>query len=207
MPATPTIAAIVLAAGSSTRFGEANKLLAQIDGVPLAVRVIAAIKRGGIADITVVTGHQSERVTAAVAGQACRIVHNARHIEGMGTSVAHGVSSLAEDIDGVLIAQGDMPGVDGALIATLCRSFVEGGSDRVVYPLLDDGRQGNPVLWPKRLFGELAKLTGDRGGKQLIAAEGGNAIRLVTAGPAAAVDIDTPDELAAYEASRSSQPR
>jgi molybdenum cofactor cytidylyltransferase len=207
VPVQSAIAAIVLAAGSSTRFGEANKLLVRIDDVPLVVRVIEAIKRGGIEQITVVTGYQSEPMTAAITGHGCRIVHNDRHTEGMGTSVARGVSALADDVDGVLIAQGDMPEVDGALIATLRQRFVENAGDRVVYPVLDDGRQGNPVLWPKRLFGELAKLTGDKGAKQLIAAEGDNAIRAVSTGSAAAVDIDTPEELAAYEASRSSQPR
>ncbi len=202
MTQAPVIAAIVLAAGSSTRFGDDNKLLAPIDGVPLVVRVIEAIKRGGIKQVYVVTGHQHEQITAAIAGLGCCFVHNERHLTGMGMSVACGVSALDDDVDGALIAQGDMPAVDGPLIATLCQRFVEGGGDRIVYPVLDDGRQGNPVLWPKRLFTELAKLTGDKGAKPLIVSEDDRAIRIHSVGEAAAVDIDTPAELAAYEAAR-----
>ncbi len=207
MPKAPFLAAIVLAAGSSKRFGGDNKLLVQIDGVPLVVRVIEAIKRGGIEQIYVVTGHQAVQVAGAIYDLDCRIVHNERHLAGMGTSVACGVSALDQNVDGALVAQGDMPEVDAPLIATLCQHFLNGRCERVVYPVLDNGRQGNPVLWPKRLFGELAKLTGDKGAKQLIASEGDRAVRMASAGAAAAVDIDTPEELAAYEASRASQPR
>ena len=201
------IAAIVLAAGSSTRFGVANKLLAEIDGKPLVVRVIDAIAAGGVDRIVVVTGHEADRVAAAVAECDCRTVFNEQYAQGMGTSVACGVLALDDSIDGALIAQGDMPEVDAALIARLCQRFVEVGGNCLVYPVLDDGRQGNPVIWPRRLFTVLGELQGDKGAKRLIAAEGNAAVRVAVAGMAAATDIDTPEELATYEAARTSQRR
>ncbi len=207
MDQAPLIAAIVLAAGSSTRFGVANKLLAEIDGKPLVIRVIDAIAAGGIDRIVVVTGHEADRVAAVVAGHNCRTVFNEQYAQGMGTSVACGVSALDEMIDGALIAQGDMPEVDATLIARLCQRFAEAGGNGLVYPVLDDGRQGNPVIWPRRLFTALGNLQGDKGAKGLINAEGTAAVRVAVAGMAAATDIDTPEELAAYEAARTSQPR
>jgi len=203
---TPVIAAIVLAAGSSTRFGRDNKLLVEIDGRPLLVRVIEAIEAGGVAPVIVVTGHEADRIAAAAAGANRLIVHNERHDRGMGTSIAVGAAALGDEIDGVLIAQGDMPAVDAALVATLRQRFIAGGCDRVVHPVLGDGRQGNPVIWPCRLFAQLRLLTGDQGGKRLITAEGDRAIGVTIAGDGPSADIDTPQELAAYLAARSSQP-
>ena len=76
-----------------------------------------------------------------------------------------------------------------------------------MHPVLADGRQGNPVIWPHRLFASLRKLSGDKGAKRLIAAEGTAVVKVETSGPAAAIDIDTPEEFAAYEAARTSHPR
>lgn len=202
----PVIAVIVLAAGSSRRFGAENKLLVEIDARPLVTRVIEAIEAAGITRVIVVTGHEQELIEAATAKPGRRLIHNDRHGEGMGASVAVGVAALDDEVDGVLIAQGDMPAIDAKLVANLRQHFIESGCDRVVFPRLADGRQGNPVIWPKRLFGRLSALTGDKGGKRLIEAEGERAVSVAVTGDRASADIDTPEELAAYLAARSSQP-
>lgn len=205
-PRAPVIAAIVLAAGSSRRFGARNKLLVEIDGRSLVNRIIEAIETAGVTRVIVVTGHEQELIEAATAKPGRRLIHNDRHSEGMGSSVAVGVAALDDEVDGVLIAQGDMPAVDAKLVASLRRHFIESGCDRVVFPRLADGRQGNPVIWPKRLFGRLSALTGDKGGKRLIEAEGERAVSVAVTCDSASADIDTPEELAAYLAARASQP-
>jgi molybdenum cofactor cytidylyltransferase len=101
----------------------------------------------------------------------------------------------------VLIAQADMPGVDGPLIGQLMHRFVTTGAMRVTVPwITGEGaeRHGNPVIWPRRLFAELAALTGDQGGRALIKSAGDALERVPVHGPAAAIDIDTPGQLAAY---------
>ena len=200
-PATPGIAAVILAAGSSRRFGAGNKLLAEVGGKPLLLRVIEAVEDAGLDPLVVVTGHEAEQVTATVAAPTRRMVYNAQHLDGIGTSIAAGVTALDEACVGVLIAQGDMPALDAVVVGTLVSAFVAGGCEHITCPRLADGRQGNPVIWPRRLFTELRALRGDRGAKRLIAAEGEQVIAVPMAGPAAAVDIDTPDELAAFIAS------
>ena len=207
MPHKPIIAGIILAAGSSTRFGADNKLLATIDGRPLVTRVIEALEAGGIARLVVVTGHEPDLVAAATAGPGRRITYNERHARGMGTSVAAGIKALDDDVAVALIAQGDMPAVDATLIANLCRHFGDAGCDRIVHPVLADGRQGNPVIWPPRLFAELRKLGSDKGAKALIEAEGDRVVRVPVAGDGAGTDIDTREDLFAYVAARTSQPR
>ena len=95
-----------------------------------------------------------------------------------------------------------MPALTAELVASLLRAFTEAGGDRVVHPTLADGRQGNPVIWPRRLFAELRKLSGDKGAKRLITAEGDAVVRVAAGGGAAEIDIDTAAELAAYEGTR-----
>ena len=199
MHQAPAITAIVLAAGSSRRFGDGNKLLAQINGTPMVVHVINALEEGGIDQLVIVTGHQPDRVAAATARRGRRITYNERHGKGMGTSIAAGIKALDDDVEGVLIAQGDMPALTSELVAALVRAFTEAGGDRIVHPALADGRQGNPVIWPRRLFADLRKLSGDKGAKRLIAAEGDAVVRIKTTGSAAEIDIDTAAELTAYE--------
>jgi molybdenum cofactor cytidylyltransferase len=202
-PVFPALAAILLAAGSSRRYGEANKLLACVEGRPLVAHVAAALTDAGLASTIVVTGHDAALIAQALApvSAGLRYVHNHRHAKGMGTSIAAGVAALPSGIDGVLIAQGDMPGVNTALVNMLARRFTEAGSDRITAPwLTGHGRFGNPVVWPRRLFPALAALTGDIGGKALLIAEAGTIERVAIADHSAATDIDTPDQLAAYSA-------
>jgi molybdenum cofactor cytidylyltransferase len=202
-PVFPALAAILLAAGSSRRYGEANKLVEIVDGEPLVAHVAAALTNAGLTSIIVVTGHDAPLIGRALTpfGAGLRYVHNQRHAAGMGTSIAAGVAALPGGIDGVLIAQGDMPGVNTALVNMLAQRFTEAGSDHITAPwLTGPGRFGNPVVWPRRLFPALAALTGDIGGKALLIAEDGTIERVAIADHSAATDIDTPEQLAAYSA-------
>jgi molybdenum cofactor cytidylyltransferase len=218
-PAIAPVAAILLAAGSSRRYGAANKLLAEIDGQPLLSRMAAALVEAKFNPIIVVTGHEATLIQHALAPfvDRVRFAHNAQHTLGMGSSIAVGIAALAACIDGTdsanqpsgaLIAQGDMPDVTAALLTNLSERFQSSGADRVTVPWLPGalssdrssgrGRHGNPVIWPRRLFPALAALAGDQGGKALLQAEGSAIERVITADLAAAVDIDTPEQLAAY---------
>jgi molybdenum cofactor cytidylyltransferase len=203
--AFPTVAAVLLAAGSSRRYGPDNKLLADIDGTPLLARAAAALVHARLAEIVVVTGHEADLIEQALAcfGANLRFVHNPKHSEGMGGSVAAGIKALTGDIDGTLVVQGDMPDLNTALICQLSRHFIEAGRDRIIVPWIANagdhgGRQGNPVIWPRRLFPALMALTGDQGGKALIQAAGNAVERVIVADTSAATDIDTREQLAAY---------
>jgi molybdenum cofactor cytidylyltransferase len=171
---------------------------------PLVRRVGTTLMSVGFGYVVVVTGHEPEAIRAAFIGlpSGCvHFVHNSAFDDGMGRSIATGVAALPDAVDGVLIAQGDMPDLTAALIARLAQRFVATGSTRITAPWIVDengARQGNPVIWPRRLFGQLAALTGDQGGRELIKAEGDAVERVPVGGSAAAVDIDTPAQLAAY---------
>ena len=188
----PRIAAVLLAAGSSRRMGEANKLLAVVDGKPL-VRLAAEAAVGSRADsLTVVTGHERARVESALAGLDVAFVHNPDHAAGLSTSLRAGLTSLPEDVDGAIILLADMPGITSSAIDRLIGAFRPAG---IVVPV-SDGRRGNPVLWSRRFFPDLLRVKGDTGGRGLINANPGT-VTEVELGGAVTVDIDTPEALAA----------
>lgn len=204
-PEFPGLAAILLAAGSSRRYGTDNKLLAEINGVPLICRIARALTSSRFHDIVVVTGYDAALISQALRplGATLRFTHNPQHDDGMGGSIAVGIAALSSGIDGVLIAQADMPDVDTALIAALCQHFLASGCDHITAPWIASeaepgGRQGNPVIWPRRLFPELAALSGDQGGKTLIKAAGDAVELVIIHDTSAATDIDTPAQFAAY---------
>ena len=106
------VAAVVLAAGRSTRMGAVNKMLAEIGGKPL-VRIAAEQALASRAKpVIVVTGHERERVEQALAGLPVRFVHNPDYAEGLGTSLKAGIAAVPDESDGAIVCLGDMPQVD-----------------------------------------------------------------------------------------------
>ena len=193
------IAAIVLAAGRSTRMGGPNKLLAEISGRPL-VRIAAQEALASQArPVIVVTGHQRERVEAAVSSLEVVLVHNPDFANGLSTSLKAGVAAVPADADGAIVCLGDMPQVDAKLIDRLLAAFDPEKGALVVVPTID-GKRGNPVVWSRRFFPELAALDGDTGARHLIASYPEAVTEVPLTGNAALVDVDTPDALVALKA-------
>jgi molybdenum cofactor cytidylyltransferase len=193
------IAAIVLAAGKSTRMGGPNKLLSDVGG-KLMVRIAADEALASKASpVFVVTGHQQEQVRAALKDLPVTFVHNPEFADGLSTSVKAGVAALPEEIDGAIVCLGDMPQVDAALIDRMLSAFDPEKGALIVVPTAE-GKRGNPVLWSRRFFPELLALEGDIGARQLIAAYPEAIVEVPVGDSGAFRDIDTPDALAALRA-------
>jgi molybdenum cofactor cytidylyltransferase len=192
-----TVAAVVLAAGSSRRFGKANKLLAEVADHPLITHAVSAFAASRVSEVIVVTGPDPQDIQAALAGYAVRYAHNPDHLSGMGGSVAAGVAAIPTDSDGVLICPGDMPGISSRFIDSLIDAFEASGGERIIRPELPDGRPAHPVLWPRRLFPALRQLSGPQGGKQILDALAADVVPLRTESTDTALDIDTMDDLEA----------
>lgn len=196
MDHAPRIAAIVLAAGRSTRMGGPNKLLARIDGTPLVRHAADAALGAGLSEVVVVTGHQQEAVRDALAGLDLRFAHNPDFAEGLSTSLKAGLAALDETVDAVVVLLGDMPRISSALVRRLADTFAPEDGRHIVVPVAD-GRRGNPVLWGRRFFPELLRVTGDQGGRAILAASP-EAIAEVPADlDDVHLDLDTPEALAA----------
>ncbi|RAI29681.1 nucleotidyltransferase family protein, partial [Rhodoplanes serenus] len=192
------LAAVVLAAGRSTRMGGPNKLLAEIGGRPLVRIAVEAALASRARPVVVVTGHQHEAVAAALAGLPVSLVHNPDHAEGLSTSVRTGIAAVPDDAEGAVVCLGDMPQVGSGLIDRLIAAFDPEKGALIVIPTIA-GQRGNPVVWSRRFFPELGRLTGDVGARNLIAAYQ-EAVAEVAADPAAATDVDTPEALATVKA-------
>lgn len=191
--ARPAIDGLVLAAGQSSRMGPANKLLALFDGEPLIRRTVrAALDAGVLRRVTVVTGHQADRIAAALAGLDVRLVHNADFATGLASSLKAGLEELTEDVASAMILLGDMPGIGPEEIRTLAAAH---DGSRVVRAS-HGGRRGNPVILPASVIRRVPLLSGDTGARHLIEASGLPVLD-VDLGDAALTDVDTPDALAA----------
>jgi molybdenum cofactor cytidylyltransferase len=190
------IAAVILAAGRSTRMGGPNKLLAELNGKPL-VRIVAEQALASRANgVIVVTGHQADLVEKALAGLKVKFVRNGDFAEGLASSVKAGIAAVAAEADGAVVCLGDMPLIDAHLIDRLIEAFAPDRGNLIAVPV-SDGRRGNPVLWSRRFFAELMALDGDIGARHLIARHGEAVAEVAVEGHGAFLDIDTPQALEA----------
>lgn len=193
------IAAVVLAAGRSTRMGAINKLIAEIGGKPLVRIAAEQALTSQAAPVIVVTGHEKEKVEAALAGLPVRFAHNPDYAEGLGSSLKAGIAAVPKEADGAIVCLGDMPQVDAGLIDKLIAAFDPEKGALVVVPSID-GRRGNPVLWSRRFFPDLMAVQGDIGARHLIGSYAEAVVEVPLKGAAALTDVDTPESLSAVKA-------
>ncbi|MGH6825539.1 nucleotidyltransferase family protein [Methyloceanibacter sp.] len=198
-------AAIVLAAGRSSRMAPHNKLLEPIDGMPIVRRVAAAALASGARPVVVVTGFEAPRVAEALRDLRATIVHNAAYAEGMSTSLRTGLVALPADSDGALILLGDMPEVEGQVLGALMTVFAATGRRAICVPARN-GRRGNPVLWGAAYFAEMMTISGDIGAKQLMARHQEHVTEVAVGSDGIFADVDTPSDLARIETRTGSNP-
>ncbi len=198
----PKVAALILAAGLSRRMGKANKLLAEIDGAPMVARVADAVLASKASLVLVVTGHEAERVGAALAGRRLGLVHNPDYAEGLSSSLRRGLAALPGDADGVLVCLGDMPRVTAGHIDSIIAAFnpLEG---RAICVPTCRGKWGNPVLFARQFFPEMARLKGDAGARHLIGQHHEMVAEVEMGDEAVLIDVDSPDKLVKIRAQAS----
>lgn len=188
-PAGP-VAAIILAAGSSTRMGR-NKLLLDVGKQPLVRRTVAAALEAGLHPVIVVLGHEAERVRAAISGLGCRTVINREHALGMRVSLQAGVRAVPQDARGAVVILADMPFVTASMIRAVAERFVAGDAPLVVSEYGDVSAP--PTVYDRSLFPELLAMTGEGSGKQVLLRHRHEAA--VVAWPEQALaDVDRPED-------------
>ncbi|MGB0133582.1 nucleotidyltransferase family protein [Dokdonella sp.] len=181
---------IVLAAGSSTRLGQAKQLLT-IDGETLVHRAVRIGLETNPVDCVVVCGADAEMIKASVADLDCRVVSCADYRSGLSASMHTGLAALRSDCAAALILLTDQAALDADHLRQLCESWrcdpqraaASGYADTV----------GVPAMLPRSWFPELARTHGDRGARDLLRARSDEVD--VSAAPELAHDIDTPGDL------------
>lgn len=182
------VAAVVLAAGGSTRMGQSKQLL-QVGGQPMVRRVTEVVCAANLEQVVVVAGAEAGAVGRALAGLPAEIVVNEAWAEGMSTSMQAGLRALRQEMQAVLIVLGDQPSLTTALLDRLvCRYEATGAALVVPYYR---GQRGNPVLFDRSLFSELLTVEGDRGGREVLDRHLEDAEQVDVDNPAVVADIDT----------------
>jgi molybdenum cofactor cytidylyltransferase len=183
------IAAVVLAAGSSSRLGRPKQLL-QYRGSPLVRRAASAALDAGCDPVAVVIGPEREKIVAALHGLALQIVPNEVWFDGIGTSIRAGLTAVSES-DAVVLLVCDQPKVDASLVRQLIARQAETSCPMVATHYA--GTRGVPALFTRACFEQLLSLPDDSGAKALLEARPDEVATVEF--PAAAWDIDTPEDL------------
>jgi molybdenum cofactor cytidylyltransferase len=188
------VAAIVLAAGRSSRMGPRNKLLELVEGKPIVARVVEAAIASGADPVIVVTGFEAPRIAEALGDLKVSIVPNPNFEQGLSTSLQTGLGALPPNSDGALVLLGDMPGVESTDLEALMAAFAAKGRQSICVPV-NRGRRGNPVLWGAAYFTEMMRISGDVGAKQLIAQHQERVTEVPVESDGIFADVDTPADL------------
>lgn len=182
-PADAAVAGVVLAAGTSSRFGDRNKLLAPVDGDPLVRRATRTLVASVVDPVVVVLGHDAERVRRALDGLPVETRVNPDFAAGRASTLETGVRAVdaaERDVDAAVVGLGDMPWVSPNTVDALVAAHAAGVGAALA--AARDGARGNPVLFHRRFFDALAGVSGDVGGRRV----------LLDADASALVDVDDP---------------
>jgi CTP:molybdopterin cytidylyltransferase MocA len=195
-----TVHILILAAGASSRMRGSDKLLQPVEGRPL-LRHIAEVALGTGSPVAVTLPPAAPARQAALDGQPLRLIPVPDAGEGMSRSILRGIEALeqAGPEDGLMVLPADMPGFTTSALSRLIAAFqtdptqiLRGGSE--------DGRPGHPAIFPRDLWPALAAVTGDEGGRSVIQANKGRVRVIPLPGPMALLDLDTPEDWAAWRA-------
>ena len=184
------ITAVVLAAGTASRFGS-QKLLAPFGGATLVRRTVENVLASQVSETVVVLGRDGEEVRGALAGLPVRFVTNPDFRSGLSSSLRAGVEAIAPSSLAAVIVLGDQPGVTAAIIDQLIEEGRRSGRPIVVPEYA--GIRGNPVMFDATIFAELRGIEGDQGARGVIARDPAR-VATVSFPFEMPADVDTPDD-------------
>ena len=199
-PRPRMLAAVVLAAGQSTRMAPYHKLLvADRGGKPMVARVVDNVLSSRARPVLVVLGHRGEEIRAALGGRPVTYVTAADHAAGLSASLRAGIAGLPGEAAAALVCLGDMPLVTGRMIDRLLDAFDPDEGRGIVVPT-HQGKPGNPILWGRAWFAEILALSGDVGARALLARHAEQVAEVEIGDDAVLRDFDTVESLATLPA-------
>ena len=182
---------IILAAGSSSRYGKTNKLVQIFQKKPIIKHIIDVLLEGfEPKDLLVVVGHEKSKIINLINNPNIKIVNNIDYKKGIGTSISCAMKHLEDYIKGVMIIPADMPFISKVDLRNLENKFIEFNYTKVVFPK-HESSLGNPVILPKSYFDILTNLKSDEGARSQIKNKD---YVTVNAGIGTTLDIDTKEE-------------
>ena len=184
------ISATILAAGSSERMEEANKLLLPYRSEAL-IKIVSKMLIDSLLDpIFIVTGYEHDKVIKLLPKSLDNIIYNKDWRKGMSRSIYKAISSLPRHIDGNMIVLGDMPLITVKTLNELKSVFLSNNGEKIIYAEYF-GKQANPVIFPKKYFKEMLLLKGDNGCKDIISQNRKNTLGVSVDSSEVIFDCDT----------------
>jgi molybdenum cofactor cytidylyltransferase len=192
----PMIAAVVLAAGESSRMGRPKALL-PIEGVRFIERIVTALKATKVGTIFVVLGHNADEMRQKVNDLPVTIVVNNDYKSGQLSSLKTAIREIESNpalgsVDGILVHLVDHPYLNSVLVNDMIDRFYESGK-MIVVPRCR-GRRGHPVIFSRSLFSELLDAPLDQGAKVVVHSHRDATLEIDTEDEGVTIDIDTPEE-------------
>jgi len=171
-----------------------NKLLADVEGVPMIRRVTQAALASKVDEVIVVLGWEEERVRLAIAGLGCKIVVNRNFEEGQSSSVRVGLSEVSASARAVLILPGDVAKIEAEQINMVIEKYNQSGFAIVIGA--HKGLSGHPIILDRQLFPEIARINEKTFGLKAVVKNHQNLVCLVETGsPNVLKDVDTAEDL------------
>ena len=190
-----SIAAILLAAGSSRRMGKENKLLLSYRGYPIIQHQVNEIQKSSLNDCIVVLGHEAEKISA-VLPKKIKTVFNENHLSGMTSSIQKGIEAVEEKMKGFMICLSDMPFVTSKDYDEIGQFFfknIEKYPRLIVQPVYQHHR-GHPVIFSSYYRKELLEHSAPEGCREIIRRNKKEVRQLDMKYPNILKDIDTPGD-------------
>ena len=187
------IHAVLLAAGRSKRMGRTNKLLLDVDGIPLVRKSAINILNSNVAYMTVVTGFDEEKIVKALSGLNVNFVKNVNFREGLSSSLKAGLTNITPSPSAVIICLADMPKIQPEHLNQLIENFDPSKGFEICIPT-NKGKRGNPVLIGSRFFPHIFETSGDFGAKHVMMQHPDKIVEVEIGTSDIHLDIDTQDE-------------
>ncbi|MGX9354276.1 nucleotidyltransferase family protein [Roseobacteraceae bacterium S113] len=192
-----TTCLLLLAAGAARRMRGADKLLEPVEGVPVLRR---------LAVLGCDAGLQVRVALPSLAHPRARLINDLDVTplvvpdaeEGMAASIRRGMDGLVADA--VMILPADMPEITDTDLSVIARA-----DGAIVQATAEDGTPGHPVRFDAQFFAELGQLTGDQGARAVLRAHASQVVRVALPGQHATIDLDTPEDWAAWRAGQAAQ--
>ncbi len=195
--ASDEFAAIILAAGLSSRMGTSNKLLLKHNGLSLLQHCVSAVKNSGIGEVLVVLGHDRANTETELAAMDVQHVFNEQYATGQMSSVQLGLQALSGHKKATLICLSDQPMIDATHLRKLMWAFENKPADKEIVIPTYQSKRGNPVVLSASVRERVLEQGGNPGCRQYIDKNPALVSRVSFNDAAFVFDIDTPDEYAA----------
>jgi molybdenum cofactor cytidylyltransferase len=190
-------AALILAAGASTRFAGGHKLLTEFRGKPMVSHAFELAISAPLDARLVVTGARAGEIAALAEAAGLRSLHNPHFASGLSTSLKAGIAAMPADCEGALILLGDMPLILPETVQAIVAAAQGNPALVAIVPTYRE-EWGHPVLLRRTLFGEIAKLQGDQGARSLLKSRR-DILTLAIDDSGILADLDTREALVEFE--------